>query len=298
MTDTTQIAVIGGSGLYQMQGLSDVEERHVSTPFGAPSDALVTGTLSGARVAFLPRHGRGHRLTPGEVPYRANIYALKSLGVKHVISVSACGSLREHMHPGQVVIPNQLVDFTKKREMTFFGRGLVAHIGIADPFCPQFSALLADATAAAGGIVHRGGRFITIEGPRFSTKGESHLYRAWGMDIIGMTASPEAFLAREAEMCYATMAHVTDYDVWHEEEEPVSVEALIATLNQNTALAQRVIASVVASLWQAQDSAPAKVEPTCECQDALGAALITQRDLIPAEEIEKLGPIVSRYLKD
>ncbi|MGD9101800.1 MAG: S-methyl-5'-thioadenosine phosphorylase, partial [Anaerolineae bacterium] len=296
MTDTTQIAVIGGSGLYQMQGLSDVEERHVSTPFGAPSDALITGTLSDVRVAFLPRHGRGHRLTPGEVPYRANIYALKSLGVKHVISVSACGSLREHLHPGQVVIPNQLVDFTKKRKMTFFGRGLVAHIGIADPFCPQLSALLADATTAAGGVVHRGGRFITIEGPRFSTKGESHLYRTWGLDIIGMTTSPEAFLAREAEMCYATMAHVTDYDVWHEEEEPVSVEALIATLNQNTALAQRVIASVVASLRQAQDSALAKVEPTCECQDALGAALITQRDLIPAEEIEKLGPIVSRYL--
>jgi 5'-methylthioadenosine phosphorylase len=298
MTDTTQIAVIGGSGLYQMQGLSDVEERHVSTPFGAPSDALITGTLSDVRVAFLPRHGRGHRLTPGEVPYRANIYALKSLGVKHVISVSACGSLREHLHPGQVVIPNQLVDFTKKRKMTFFGRGLVAHIGIADPFCPQLSALLADATTAAGGVVHRGGRFITIEGPRFSTKGESHLYRTWGLDIIGMTTSPEAFLAREAEMCYATMAHVTDYDVWHEEEEPVSVEALIATLNQNTALAQRVIASVVASLRQAQDSALAKVEPTCECQDALGAALITQRDLIPAEEIEKLGPIVSRYLQD
>jgi 5'-methylthioadenosine phosphorylase len=297
MTDTIQIAVIGGSGLYQMQGLSDVQERRVSTPFGDPSDALITGTLSGVRVAFLPRHARGHRLTPSEVPYRANIYALKSLGVKHVISVSACGSLREHLHPGQVVIPNQLVDFTKNREMTFFGRGLVAHIGTADPFCPRLSALLADATAAAGGVVHRGGRFITIEGPRFSTKGESHLYRAWGLDIIGMTTSPEAFLAREAEMCYATMAHVTDYDVWHEEEDPVSVEALIATLNQNTALAQRVIASVVASLGQAQDSALAKVEPTCECQDALGAALITQRDLIPAEEIEKLGPIVSRYLK-
>ncbi len=284
-----RIAVIGGSGLYQMEGLTGIEERRVSTPFGDPSDALIIGALSGARVAFLPRHARGHRLTPTDVPYRANIYALKSLGVEHVISISACGSLREHLHPGEVVIPNQLVDFTKKREMTFFGRGLVAHLGVADPFCPDLSALLADATVAAGGTVHRGGRFITIEGPRFSTKGESHLYRAWGLDIIGMTTSPEAFLAREAEMCYAVMAHVTDYDVWHEEEEPVNVEALIATLNRNTALAQRVIASVVASL--------VKAGRTCECQDALGSAFITQRDLIPPEEIERLGPIVSRYLK-
>jgi 5'-methylthioadenosine phosphorylase len=297
MTDPVYIGVIGGSGLYQMAGLTEVEERQVSTPFGDPSDALIIGTLSGARVAFLPRHARGHRLTPTEVPYQANIYALKSLGVEHVISVSACGSLREHLHPGDVVIPNQLVDFTKRREMSFFGRGLVAHLGVADPFCPNLSDLLADATAGGGGTVHRGGRFITIEGPRFSTKGESHLYRAWGLDIIGMTTSPEAFLAREAEMCYAVMAHVTDYDVWHEEEEPVSVEALIEMLNQNTALAQRVIASVVESLRQAQDSALVDAERGCECQDALGAALITQRDLIPAEEIERLGPIVSKYLK-
>jgi 5'-methylthioadenosine phosphorylase len=289
MTDPVRIAVIGGSGLYQMEGLTQVEERHISTPFGAPSDALIIGTLSGVRVAFVPRHGRGHRLTPSEVPYRANIYALKSLGVEHVISVSACGSLREHLHPGEVVIPHQVVDFTKKRARSFFGRGLVAHIGVADPFCSGLSGLLADATAAAGGTVHRGGRFITIEGPRFSTKGESHLYRAWGMDIIGMTTSPEVFLACEAEMCYAVMAHVTDYDVWHEEEEPVNVEALIATLNQNTILAQRVIASVVASL--------AEGERACGCKEALGTALITQRDLIPPELIEELGPIVSKYLK-
>lgn len=289
MTDPVKIAVIGGSGLYQMEGLTEVEERRVSTPFGDPSDALTIGTLAGARVAFVPRHGRGHRLTPSEVPYRANIYALKSLGVEHVISVSACGSLREHLHPGDVVIPHQVVDFTKKREVTFFGGGLVAHIGVADPFCSGLSELLADATAAAGGTVHRGGRFITIEGPRFSTKGESHLYRAWGMDIIGMTTSPEAFLACEAEMCYAVMAHVTDYDVWHDEEEPVNVEALIATLNRNTALAQRVITSVVAAL--------AKAKRTCECKDALGSALITQRDLIPPQLITQLGPIVSKYLK-
>ena len=297
MTYPIRIAVIGGSGLYQMEGLTEIEERRIGTPFGEPSDALIVGTLSGVRVAFLPRHGRGHRLTPSEVPYRANIYALKSLGVEHVISVSACGSLREHLHPGDVVVPTQLVDFTKKREMTFFGRGLVAHLGVADPFCPKLSDLLSNATAAAGGIVHRGGRFITIEGPRFSTKGESHLYRTWGMDIIGMTGSPEAYLAREAEMCYAVMAHVTDYDVWHEEEDPVSVDALIATLGRNTALAQRVVASVVASLRQAQDPTVAKRAQTCGCQDALGAALITQRELIPPELIKELGPIVSKYLK-
>ena len=297
MTQPIRIAVIGGSGLYQMEGLTEVEERWISTPFGEPSDALIVGTLSGVRVAFLPRHARGHRLTPSEVPYRANIYALKSLGVEHVISVSACGSLREHLHPGDVIVPTQLVDFTKNREMTFFGRGLVAHLGVADPFCPNLSDLLSDATAAAGGTVHRGGCFITIEGPRFSTKGESHLYRAWGMDIIGMTGSPEAYLAREAEMCYAVMAHVTDFDVWHKEEEPVSVKALIATLSRNTTLAQRAVASVITSLRQAQDSAPAKRARTCDCQDALGSALITQRELIPPELIEELGPIVSKYLK-
>jgi len=289
MTEPVKIAVIGGSGLYQMPDLVDVQERRINTPFGDPSDALIVGVLAGVRVAFLPRHARGHRLTPSEVPYRANIYALKSIGVERIISVSACGSLREHLHPGEVVIPDQLVDFTKKREMTFFGRGLVAHLGVADPYCADLSALLADATAAAGGAVHRGGRFITIEGPRFSTKGESHLYRAWGMDIIGMTNCPEAFLAREAEMCYATMAHVTDYDVWHAEEEPVNVEALIATLNRNTVLAQQAIAGVVKQL--------AGQERTCECKDALGAALITQRDLIPVAEIQKLGPLVGKYLK-
>ncbi len=272
-----------------MEGLTDIRERWISTPFGDPSDALIIGRLSGVPVAFLPRHARGHRLTPGEVPYRANIYALKSQGVQYVISVSACGSLREHLHPGEVVIPHQLVDFTKKRETTFFGGGLVAHVGVADPFCARLSEMLAEATAAAGGTVHRGGRFITIEGPRFSTKGESHLYRAWGMDIIGMTTSPEAYLACEAEMCYAVMAHVTDYDVWHEEEEPVNVEALMATLNRNTTLAKRVVASVVESL--------ATEERTCDCKDSLASALITERRLIPPELVEKLGPIVDKYLE-
>jgi len=282
-----RIGIIGGSGLYEMEGLTDVEERRVTTPFGDPSDALLIGTLEGVRVAFLARHGRGHYLMPTEVPYRANIFALKSLGVEQVISVSACGSLREHLHPGEVVVPDQLFDFTKRRDMTFFGDGMVVHIGVADPFCPRLSALLADAVAEAGGRVHRGGRFITIEGPRFSTKGESFTYRAWGMDIIGMTTSPEAFLAREAEMCYGVMAHVTDYDVWHESEEPVTVEMVIRTLQQNTALAQQAIRLLVPRLAQA--------ERACECKDALAMAIITRRDLIPADLVERLRPLVGKY---
>ncbi len=282
-----RIGVIGGSGLYQMEGLTGVEERRITTPFGDPSDAIVVGTLEGERVAFVARHGRGHRIMPTEVNYRANIFALKSMGVEQIISVSACGSLREHLHPGDVVVPNQLFDFTKKREYTFFGDGLVVHVGVADPFCPRLSALLADAVEEADDTVHRGGRFITIEGPRFSTKGESFTYRAWGMDIIGMTTSPEAFLAREAEMCYAVMAHVTDYDVWHETEEPVSVEAVIRILQQNTDLAQQALRQLIPRL---------AAERACECKDTLATAIITQRDLIPASIKEKLAPIVGKYL--
>ena len=284
-----RIGVIGGSGLYQMEGLTDVEERHISTPFGDPSDAVTIGTLEGVRVAFVARHGRGHRIMPTEVNYRANIFALKRLGVEQVISVSACGSLREHLHPGEIVIPNQLFDFTKKREYTFFGDGLVAHVGVADPLCPRLSALLADAVEEAGDTVHRGGRFITIEGPRFSTKGESFTYRAWGMDLIGMTTCPEAFLAREAEMCYAVMAHVTDYDVWHETEEPVSVEAVIRILQQNTALAQQAIRLLVPRLTAAGR--------TCDCKDTLATAIITQRDIISEQVKRNLAPIVGKYLR-
>ncbi|MEE9616040.1 MAG: S-methyl-5'-thioadenosine phosphorylase [Anaerolineae bacterium] len=284
-----RIGVIGGSGLYQMEGLTDVEERHISTPFGDPSDAVTIGTLEGVRVAFVARHGRGHRIMPTEVNYRANIFALKRLGVEQVISVSACGSLREHLHPGEIVIPNQLFDFTKKREYTFFGDGLVAHVGVADPLCPRLSALLADAVEEAGDTVHRGGRFITIEGPRFSTKGESFTYRAWGMDLIGMTTCPEAFLAREAEMCYAVMAHVTDYDVWHETEEPVSVEAVIRILQQNTAMAQQAIRLLVPRLTAAGR--------TCDCKDTLATAIITQRDIISEQVKRNLAPIVGKYLR-
>ena len=283
-----RIGIIGGSGLYQMEGLTDIEERRISTPFGDPSDTLLIGTLEGVRVAFVARHGRGHRIMPTEVNYRANVFALKSLGVEQVISVSACGSLREHLHPGQVVVPNQLFDFTKKRTYTFFGDGLVAHIGVADPFCLRLSAALADAVEEAGGTLHRGGRFITIEGPRFSTKGESLTYRAWGMDIIGMTTSPEAFLAREAEMCYAVMAHVTDYDVWHESEEPVNVEMLLETLAANAVLAQDAIRMLVPRL--------AAAERDCECGSTLATALITQRGLIPEQLKRDLAPIVGKYL--
>jgi 5'-methylthioadenosine phosphorylase len=281
-----KLAVIGGSGVYDMEALTDIEERHVATPFGAPSDAIVIGTLSGKRIAFLPRHGRGHRLTPSEVPYRANIWALKSLGVERIISISACGSMKQKYAPRHIVIPDQIYDNTKKRDLSFFGDGLVAHIGIADPFCPHLRQVLGEAVAKAGGTLHMGGTFITIEGPRFSTRGESNIYRSWGIDIIGMTAVPEAQLAREAEICYATMAHVTDYDVWHEEEEAVNVEMLIANLMANAALSKRTIAELVPLLTD---------ERPCDCGDTLSMAMITQRDLIPKAKIEQLGPIVARY---
>ncbi|GAB4456960.1 MAG: S-methyl-5'-thioadenosine phosphorylase [Anaerolineae bacterium] len=285
-----RIGVIGGSGLYAMAELTDIEERRIDTPFGPPSDAIIIGTLRGQRVAFIPRHGRGHVHTPSRVPYRANIFALKTLGVETVISVSACGSLREAYAPGHVVIPDQVFDFTKEeRGRTFFGDGLVAHIGVADPFCPELAQILYDASVEAGGVVHKGGAFITIEGPRFSTKGESNIYRQWGLDIIGMTTSPEVFLAREAEMCYGVIAHVTDYDVWHESAEPVTVEMVIRTLQANVALAQQSIALAVEKL--------ARRTPRCGCHDALAAAIITARDRIPPASIAKIRPIVGRYFE-
>jgi len=284
-----ELAVIGGSGLYDMEALQDVEEISVSTPFGAPSDAIITGTLHGRRLAFLPRHGRGHRLTPSEVPYRANIFALKMLGVKYIIAVSACGSLRLDYAPGHIVIPDQLYDNTKGiRASTFFENGLVGHISVADPFSPELSAALAEAVKAAGGRLHKGGLFITIEGPRFSTRGESRTYRNWGMDIIGMTTSPEAFLAAEAEIAYAVMAHITDYDVWHESEEPVTVEMVIEILKKNAQLAQETISHLAQNMKQWASDFPA--------HHALQYALITDRDVIPPETKKKLAPIVGKYL--
>ncbi len=281
-----QVAVIGGSGVYDMEALTDVEERRVRTPFGDPSDVIVIGTLAGKRIAFLPRHGRGHRLTPTEVPYRANIWALKSLGAERIISISACGSMKEQYQPRHIVIPDQIYDNTKRRDYTFFGEGLVAHISFAEPYCPQLRPILVEATRRAGGWVHEGGTFLTIEGPRFSTRGESRVYRSWGVDVIGMTAVPEAQLAREAEMCYATMAHVTDYDVWHAEEEPVTVQMLIDNLNANAALSKRTIAALLPML---PDERP------CECGHALASAMITRRELIPEGKVEQLGPILGKY---
>ena len=241
MTEKVSLAIIGGSGLYEMPGLTDAYEHDVTTPFGKTSAPIVIGALEGEGVAFLARHGIGHHITPTEVPYRANIYALKSLGVERIVSISACGSLQEEFAPGHIVIPDQIYDNTHGRARSFFGEGLVAHVSVADPFCHDLSNQLESAVKQAGGEIHRGGSFITIEGPRFSTRAESNTYRAWGMSIIGMTASPEAFLAREAEICYATMAHVTDYDVWHVSEAPVTVEMVIQTLNKNTAIAQEAV---------------------------------------------------------
>jgi 5'-methylthioadenosine phosphorylase len=245
------LAVIGGSGLYAMPGLADIEERAITTPFGEPSDAVILGTLQGKRVAFLPRHGRGHRFNPTEVNYRANIWALKSLGVKHVLSVSACGSLRLEMKPRDIVVPHNLFDFTKgKRAASFFDGGMVGHIGVAEPFSQSLRGAVVQAVKdadieEAGNTVHERATLITVEGPRFSTKAESYAFRSWDCDIIGMTACPEAFLAREAELDFAIMAHVTDYDVWHDEEEPVTVEMVVQRLHANLAIAQRAIANLV-----------------------------------------------------
>jgi 5'-methylthioadenosine phosphorylase len=284
-----KLAVIGGSGLYDMEGLTDIEEIAVDTPFGKPSDTITVGTLHGERLAFLPRHSRGHVLTPSEVPYRANIFALKTLGVKYIVSVSACGSLREDYAPGHIVIPDQLVDQTKgMRERSFFGNGLVVHISVADPFSPELSAALAEAVKKSGATVHEGGAFITIEGPRFSTKGESNLFRSWGMSIIGMTTSPEAYLAAEAEIAYAVMAHVTDYDVWHEMEEPVTVEMVIRTLLQNTKFAQDGISYLAAHMDEWAGTFPV--------HHGLRDAIITDRSRIPAEVKEALAPLVGKYL--
>jgi 5'-methylthioadenosine phosphorylase len=284
-------AVIGGSGFYDMPGLEDRREVSVETPFGHPSDPVVTGILNGHPVAFLARHGRGHRYLPTEVPVRANIFALKSLGVDRIIAVSAVGSMRHELAPRDVVIPDQLVDRTMHRPNTFFGDGIVAHVGVADPFCPHLSATLGDvasATVAHTGVTaHRGGTYVCIEGPQFSTKAESRIYRSWGIDIIGMTAIPEARLAREAEMCYAMLAFVTDYDVWHESAEPVTVEMVVANLRFNVASGQRIVTEAVAMATRAR---------TCPCESALAGAIMTAPDRIPGQVARRLGPIVSRYL--
>lgn len=280
------IGVIGGSGLYQMPDITDVREYEIDTPFGTPSAPIVVGTLRGKRVAFLPRHGVGHVYTPSTVPYRANICALKMLGMRHIVAVNACGSLREDYAPGHIVIPNQLYDMTKHdRGNTFFDTGLVGHISVADPFCADLSAIAYKAVQEVGGTVHQGARFVVVEGPRFSTRGESHVFRQLGCDIIGMTTCPEAFLAREAEICYSTMAHITDYDVWHVSESPVTVEMVIATMHHNLAVAQQAVAQTIANIPADHD---------CDCHHALDNAVMTAPERIPTDVKQRLKPIMGR----
>jgi 5'-methylthioadenosine phosphorylase len=284
MKKQLEFAIIGGSGIYSMKGLTDTSEQIIDTPFGRPSSPIVTGTLE----AFLARHGVGHFITPTEVNYRANIYALKMIGATRIISISACGSLREDYAPGDIVIPNQIYDNTRDRVRTFFGDGIVAHVGVAEPFCDVLSQQVFTSVKATGATTHKGGTLITIEGPRFSTKAESNVFRTWGMSIIGMTASPEAFLAREAEMCYCTMAHVTDYDVWHISSEPVTVDMVIQTLNKNTATAQESLRNLINNL---DDAAP------CSCENALSDALITNPAVVQAETRKRLSLLIGKYLK-
>src|SRR6184192_3889374 len=286
-----RIGVIGGSGLYHMEGMSDVEEVAVQTPFGDPSDFITIGNVAGVSMAFLPRHGRGHRISPTEVPSRANIWALKSLGVEWVISVSAVGSLREHIAPRDLIIPDQLFDRTKSRVNTFYERGIVVHCTLAEPFCSTLSKLLLESARELGDVkVHEGGTYVCMEGPLFSTRAESHVYRSWGMDVIGMTALPEAKLAREAELCYAVIACATDYDCWHESEESVTIEMVIGNLTANVTNAQRILRGV------AQKIPADRSANTCECPGALSAAIMTERSRIPAEAKEKYSLLIGKYL--
>ncbi len=286
MSYTIDLGVIGGTGIYQMEGVTIQEKMEVTTPYGEPSSPIFIAEVAGKTIAFLARHGIGHQIPPSEINNRANIFALKKVGVKNVIAISACGSLREDYAPGDIVIPDQIVDFTKNRERTFFKTGLVAHVSTADPFCPHLSQLLYESVVETGTKVHKVGALVTIEGPRFSTKAESNLFRSWGMSIIGMTTSPEVFLAREAEMCYAAFAHVTDYDVWHVHEESVTVEMILKVLKKNGQVANDSILNLVK-----------KHEPfDCECKHALASAFTTHPDYMDANEKEKLSLFINKYL--
>lgn len=291
--ESVRIGIIGGSGVYEMEGIKDVREVHLDTPFGSPSDAYVVGTLEGQRVAFLSRHGRGHRISPTQLNARANIWGFKMLGVEYLIGISACGSLQEHLHPGEIVVPDQIFDRTRLRALSFFDDptvhtdGIVVHISVANPFCEYLSEVCFRAVQATKAPVHRGGTFVTIEGPRFSTKAESRAFRQLGFDIIGMTATPEAFLAREAEMSYATMAHVTDYDVWHESEEPVTVETVIRVLLHNAEVAKDSVRHAVRMLANAGPS---------PYRNALQDALITRKDVWPERAKQQLALLLDKYL--
>jgi len=287
MSQNPLIAIIGGSGLYSMPGIENIQEHDLDTPFGKPSAPIIVGDLAGKKIAFLARHGVGHHISPSEINFRANIYALKLLGVERVVSISACGSLREDYAPGDIIIPDQLFDFTRDRKRTFFEDSLVAHISIAEPFCKDLSEQVYQAIQQTGAVTHFGGTMITIEGPRFSTRAESNVFRSWGMSLIGMTTSPEAFLAREAELCYTVIGHVTDYDVWHISEKPVTVEMVVEILNRNASIAQQAIVNLVKQF---------RSERTCECNRALKNAIITDPRVIPAETRQRLGILVDKYL--
>ena len=281
------VGIIGGSGFYRMEGLTDVRELRLDTPFGAPSSDIILGTLEGVPVAFLPRHGPGHRILPGELPSRANVYALKTLGVETIVGVSAVGSLREDIEPLHLVVPDQLIDRTRGRPATFFGEGLVAHIGFADPFCPELRPALVASAREAGATAHNGGTYVAIEGPAFSSRAESNLYRTWGADVIGMTALPEAKLAREAEVCYAILACATDYDCWHDDEADVSAEMIVANLRKNVEVSQETLRLFLRRLPS---------DRACDCRDALSRALVTPFDQVPAATLAKLEPLIARYL--
>lgn len=282
-----KIAFIGGSGLYNIDGMENRREVTVETPFGDPSDAVVVGEINGVEAAFLPRHGRGHRFSPTEIPVKANIYALKSLGVERVVSVSAVGSLKEHIKPLDLVVPDQIIDRTRRRSDTFFGDGIVAHVGFADPFCNELRRIAFESASLEDVDCHDGGTYLVIEGPQFSTRAESAVYRSWGANVIGMTALPEAKLAREAELCYTTLAFVTDYDVWHDTEEEVTVEMVIQNLTHNVATAQGIIRRMLAEIPDNR---------TCGCESALKNAVITSRESITKDAQDRLGILVNKYL--
>ncbi len=280
--------VIGGSGLYQMEGFEGAREVELETPFGSPSGPYLLGRLEGKPFAFLPRHGKGHRLMPSELPFRANIWGFKKLGAQWIISVSAVGSLREEIEPGHIVIPDQFFDRTRTRVATFFGDGIAGHITFADPICPELAGALHRASQAAGATVHKGGAYVCMEGPAFSTRAESRLYRSWGLDVVGMTNIPEAKLAREAELCYATLALATDYDCWHESEEDVTIEAVLGVIKRNVEMAQKIIRAAAREMGEV---------PHCSCPRALENAILTSPELIPAEVKERLSVIIGKYIK-
>jgi 5'-methylthioadenosine phosphorylase len=288
MGEQADIGIIGGTGLYQMEGFTDVREVPVETPFGAPSDSLMVGSLEGRRVAFLPRHARGHRILPHELNFRANVFAMKKLGVEWILSVSAVGSLKERYEPLHVVVPDQFIDRTRQRKSTFFGNGLVAHVAFAHPFCRNLSKVMAEACAEAGATHHVGGTYVCMEGPQFSTLAESELYRSWGADLIGMTNLQEAKLAREAEICYSTLAMVTDYDCWHPDHDAVTAEQIMGVLGRNAETARKVLRAAVRRL---------PIPRGCECATALKYALVTAPELVPEAVKRQLEPIVGRYMK-